>query len=245
MEYFNNINNIDGNIKPIIPLNLFQTWYTKNLPKNMRDCVNSLILDNPEFTHYLYDDNECKNFIKDNFDQSVLEAYERLIPGAYKADLWRYCILYKKGGIYLDIKYRCVNGFKLINLTNKEHFVRDIDNSGKGIYNAFMICKPGNKKCLECINAIVSNVKNRYYGSGPFDITGPLLLLSFFSEQELNNIELKHSLIKNHTSNSNNYFIEYNNFQILSAYPEYRTELKQFLPNKHYMELWFNRSIYN
>ena len=54
------------------------------------------------------------DFIKNNYPVDVLEAFNKLIPGAYKADLWRYCVLYKLGGIYLDIKYSCVNNFKLI-----------------------------------------------------------------------------------------------------------------------------------
>jgi hypothetical protein len=33
----------------------------------------------------------------------VYRAYSKLAVGAAKADLWRYCILYREGGIYLDI----------------------------------------------------------------------------------------------------------------------------------------------
>ena len=96
-------------IKPfynsVIPLHIFQTWHTKNLPPNMRQSVEYIKRSNPRFHHRLFDDNECHDFIRDNFDESVLHAYNKLIPGAYKADLWRYCVLYKLGGIYLDIKY--------------------------------------------------------------------------------------------------------------------------------------------
>ena len=109
----------------VIPFNIFQTWCDKKLPPKMRECVDRLKSQNPEFTHHLYDDNDCRNFIKTNFDSDVLESYDTLIPGAYKADLWRYCVLYKYGGIYLDIKYKCENGFKLIELTDKEYFVLD------------------------------------------------------------------------------------------------------------------------
>ena len=97
-----------------IPLKIFQSWHTLNLPPKMNDNVQLLKLQNPEFTHYLYDDEMCREFIKENFEEDVLNAYDKLIPGSYKCDLWRYCILYKYGGIYLDIKYKCVNDFKLI-----------------------------------------------------------------------------------------------------------------------------------
>ena len=56
-----------------------------------------------ELEYFLYDDDECSQYIKTNFSSDVLTSYNTLIPGAYRADLWRYCILYKYGGIYLDI----------------------------------------------------------------------------------------------------------------------------------------------
>jgi mannosyltransferase OCH1-like enzyme len=118
-EYF------DNNKPRIIPLDIYQTWSTKDMPLNMKDCVQKLQNYNPEFKHHLYDDNDCRNFIKNHFENDVLYAYDNLIPTAYKADLWRYCILYKKGGIYLDIKFQCEDNFKLVEMTDQEYFVLD------------------------------------------------------------------------------------------------------------------------
>jgi len=54
--------------------------------------------------HYLFHDAECRDFIAQEYPPDVLMAYDRLIPTAFKADLWRYCVLYKYGGVYLDAK---------------------------------------------------------------------------------------------------------------------------------------------
>ena len=136
-----------------IPLNIFQTYHTLDLPPRMRKSVNKLIKNNPEFTHYLYDDDDCRKFIKNNFPSNVVNAFDKLIPGAYKADLWRYCVLYIHGGIYLDIKYCCVNNFKLIELTQKEHFVKDRQLNGiNGIYQALMVHKPYSQVLHTCIS---------------------------------------------------------------------------------------------
>jgi len=99
---------------PIIPLAIYQTWSTKDLPPKMRERIELLKSQHPRFTHHLYDDNDCREFIKTHFKPDVLWAYDSLVPGAYKADLWRLCILFINGGIYVDIKMCCVNGFKLI-----------------------------------------------------------------------------------------------------------------------------------
>jgi len=110
----------------LVPLILYQTWHSKSLPPKMAACVKRLTKENPEFEYRLYDDADCRAFIKENYDADVLDAYDRLIPGAYKADLWRYCVLYKTGGVYLDIKFQCEPGFSLLEFTKEpETFVLD------------------------------------------------------------------------------------------------------------------------
>ena len=143
----------------VIPLKIFQTWYTKNLPPKMKERVENLKAMHPRFEHYLYDDNDCREFIKNNFNSDVLNAYDGLIPGAYKADLWRYCVLYINGGIYMDIKLTCINGFRLIELTEHNHLVKDRP-LPLAIYNALMVSQKGNPFLWRAIQRIVMNVKN-------------------------------------------------------------------------------------
>jgi mannosyltransferase OCH1-like enzyme len=212
-----------------IPLNIFQTWHTLKIPFFMNKYTTLLKKNNPEFTYYLYDDNMCKTFIEMYFDQDTLDAYNTLIPGAYKADLWRYCILYVYGGIYLDIKYIHVNDFKLINITDDEYFVRDRQN---GIYQALLVCLPKNKILLKSINQIIYNVKNKLYLNNPLEVTGPQLISKF-----INNIDKLEMAI-------NPPYIMYNSNPILETYKEYTNEQikHQLLP--HYSILWKSKKIY-
>ena len=200
---------------PVIPLNIYQTWYTKDLPPLMKKTVDMIIRNNPQFNHQLFDDNDCRNFIKDNFDENVLNAFDTLIPGAYKADLWRYCVLYKNGGVYLDIKYQLINKFKFINLMEKEHWVLDMDKTG--IYNALMVCKPNNKILLKAIQKVVENVKNRFYGSSCLHPTGPLMLAEFFTQPDKNNFDMYHDIYQS----IKNKFIFFNGYVVFKNYNEY------------------------
>lgn len=221
-----------------IPFNIFQTWHTKQLPKHMAKCVESLKLDNPEFTYYLFDDNDCLSFLRDNFEPEVLHAYQSLKPGAYKADLWRYCVLYKYGGVYIDIKYHCVNGFTFMDLMDDEYFVCDNYDALKqlAVYNAFMICKPGNEILKKCIIKCVDNVNQKYYGNNPLEVTGPLLMIQFFhseDRQKLNRLQFIH-----------NDSITLNGKVILEQYPEYRQEQSAFANKTHYDTLWHKRDCF-
>ena len=204
----------------------------------MRERVELLKKQNPRFNHYLYDDNDCREFIKNNFKPDVLNAYDSLIPGAYKADLWRYCILFINGGIYLDIKYSPLNGFKFINLTESEHLVADINNSG--IYNALMVCLPRNEVLFKAIRQIVENVRNKYYGNNFLEPTGPNLLPKFISTSD-KIVDLKH---KELIADNNYRVIYFNDIPILKTYQGHSTEAQKYSIKQHYSILWNNKKIY-
>lgn len=223
-----------------IPKNIFQTWNTLDLPVKMQQSVNKLKTNHPEFTHYLYDDAMCRGFIKTHFDKKVVDAFDTLRPGAYKADLWRYCILYIMGGVYLDIKYQCVNGFSLNQLLDREYFVLDRPGWWKkgqiGIYNGVMVCAKNNPLLLTAINKIVENVKNKDYGMNILYPTGPGLLGEV------------------HGNDTSSFVLFYKHPEeivhaakgcILKGYTGYREEQKQFHPLETYHELWPKRKIFN
>jgi mannosyltransferase OCH1-like enzyme len=224
----------------IIPKQVYMCWYTLDLPPKMLENYNYMKQINPELTFNLYDDEMCRDFIKTNFEQDVLIAFDKLIPGAYKADLWRYCVLYKLGGIYLDIKYRCINNFKLIALTEQEYFVRDRDNIA--VYNALIATKPNNEIMLKCINEIVENVKNKYYGINALEPTGPLLLGNYFTTGQINLMPLFFNVSV--LENQSNEYIIINDSEILKVYKEYREEQNIFKNKPHYNTLWVNKQIY-
>jgi len=226
-----------------IPTNIFQTWHTKNLPPLMFQACQKIKQHNPRFHYFLFDDNECREFIRKNFEPDVLNAYDRLIPGAYKADLWRYCILYKRGGIYLDIKYVPINGFRCINLLEKEHFTLDF--GGGGVYNAVMVCKPGNEILLKCIHRIVENVKHKFYGNDMLEPTGPNLLGKFFSDQEKNAFDLRHEMARGvDTGKDSDRVIMFNGHPIFRCYDGYFAEREKYSIKQHYGALWKEKRIY-
>ena len=79
------------------------------LPPKMYECIHDNLTFNRvgvDCIHYLFHDQDCRSFIEREYPPDVLMAYDRLIPTAFKADLWRYCVLYKYGGAYLDVKYK-------------------------------------------------------------------------------------------------------------------------------------------
>jgi mannosyltransferase OCH1-like enzyme len=224
----------------VIPKHVYQTWGSYDIPKNIKEGMVSLRKKNRDFTYHFYDDDDCRDFIKSNFGDRVLNAYNTLKPGAYKADLWRYCIMYIKGGIYLDIKYDTYGDFKLNELIDQEYYVNDIPGGGGGIFNALLVSEPGNEIYKKCIDRIVENVENRYYGESSLEITGPLLLRKIMDENE-NYLKTRKYDIENIKHPGNCRICR--NEQIIFRVHKVKEYYKNY--KNHYDKLYKERKVYN
>ena len=161
----------------MIPKVIVQTYHTDILPFRMRLATESWPRLNPEYEYQFFDDLMCENFIRDNFNLDVVNAFNGLIPGAFKADLFRYCFLYINGGVYSDIDNICE--VPLDSFINEEDtFISVKDNSfgNEGlIYNSFIACEKNQPILKKTIDLIVYNVLNKVYpnsGNKMADVLG-------------------------------------------------------------------------
>jgi mannosyltransferase OCH1-like enzyme len=162
------------------------------------NSIMSFIELNPEYEYKFFDDSDCRDFIKGNFEKSILEAYDTLIPTAFKADLFRYCYLYKNGGVYTDCKMILRKPFREWISKNEEYLLVE-DYGGKQFYNAVMAMTPGNKQLYELILKIKDNTINYSYGFQCLEYTGPALLYKYFNTYTP---PLKHIVINGDATNN-------------------------------------------
>lgn len=99
-----NKNNGSNNYR--IPFIIYRTWKNEKLTEQFKEAWDITAKNNPEFEQKLYTDLDVNNFINSFNYPGLKKAYNRLNPkyGAARADLFRYAILYKNGGFYMDIK---------------------------------------------------------------------------------------------------------------------------------------------
>jgi len=162
----------------VIPLKLHLFWHDKILPPKMQQNVELLRETNPEFEVIVYDNEMAREYIKAHFLGEVLRAYDTLIPFAFKSDLFRYCVVYKEGGIYLDIKFEPINGFKLMQFVKyRQVWGSEVANL---VNNGIFMSVPGSPILREAIAMIKYNVANRRLGKWPMSVTGPCLLTNAF-----------------------------------------------------------------
>jgi mannosyltransferase OCH1-like enzyme len=243
---YNNNNGVISNIKSLtfngVPAIIYQTFESKKITDNIKKIIEDNLKTNSEFDYYFYDDNDCLQFITDNFDDDVVNAYNSLIPGAYKADLWRYCILYKNGGIYMDIKFKIQTPLIKYLQTHPIAFVKDLEDNY--IYNAILIAPPGLDIFKNAIEQIVLNCKIDYYGNNNLDPTGPGLLGKIIYNTEYEKYislyldkDIYNQLTIKDKETDEVIFESYN--RII-----YKTE-QYFMSKKyHYSVYWNNKNIY-
>lgn len=156
------------NIQKII----YQTWKTKTLPEEIIRGIEYMMKLNPEFTHCLYNDEEMHSFIKNNYDTDIQKAYESLNIGAAKADLWRYLILFKYGGVYLDIDSLIINNLKNLIVDDNHAIISRERNPNKFVQ--WMLIYPPKHPILEiCIKKCLWNIKKKS-SNNILELTGPI-----------------------------------------------------------------------
>lgn len=135
---------------------------------------------NPEYSYEFYNNQERRRFIAEFYNSEVLDTYDGLVSGAFKADLFRYCWLYKQGGVYVDCKMIQRVPFSAIIDPGDVFFLCE-----DRIPNAYQNCLIGaqgqQKDILRCVIECVKRFKAKIHHKVSFGSlyhTGPYLFHS-------------------------------------------------------------------
>lgn len=240
----------NGQYNQLIPKIIFQTTHSKEIENIIHyNSIMTYIELNPEYEYRIFDDEQSRIFIKDNFDTNTLKAYDLLISGAFKADLFRYCYLYINGGCYFDCKSILRKPLREIILSNDDFILcKDI---GTGYYNAVMMSIPKNNLVMDLIEVCVDNILNFKTKFNINDInfnnvdnilslTGPVLVYKIlFNKIDSNKVvKLNHLHNNNHYHNYMKWFVEYKGEYIITK--QYYNYVSNGI---HYSDLWKNKKV--
>ena len=235
-----------------IPKTIIQTGPWNTYDTELR---NKIIAMNPGYTYRYFNNNDCIKFIRDNFDHKVVDAFNGLKSGAFKADLFRYCYLYVEGGIYIDIDLEPHVPFDDV-IPPDADFVSCRENVAvypqlRGIWQAFMAGKKNLVFLQDAIVRIVTNVYNKTYPNAHdemwnniLSITGPRLLY------DVMHIEGVPKLGYSNARDSTIYLYYYGPYEWNPEYDVYNIEGKKIfsdLPSidDKYKHMFKNKDIYH
>lgn len=122
-------------------------------------------------------------------------AFDCLLPGAFRADLYRMCALHAFGGVYMDADLRLLKPLDEIiepcaNVTLSYDSM--LNHLGTRAFQiAFMSAKPGHPIFKCHLDAIVRHVSSRYISKiDATEISGPPILYNCFAEGKFSDISI-------------------------------------------------------
>lgn len=203
-----------------IPKQIMETFFTvEAMNEHHYNAFYTFTELNPEYEMIFYLDKDIRQFIQRHFSADVLLAYDRLIPGAYRADLFRYCYLYVHGGCYFDHKMIARKPLRHLIQSNDEFLVcsdtlqggimADTIKETVRLYNAVICVVPQSKKLFNTINYVVKNILQinclrKYHIHNSLAITGPQ---AFYEAIRMSldddNLRFKHGYHKTISSDPN------------------------------------------
>ena len=134
-----------------IPREIIQTYFDKSkIPDKVYQNIRHFA---KNYKHFVFDDSDCYKFISKYFGVDYAKKFNSLYIGAHKADFFRYCYLYIKGGIYLDIKTELI---KPLGHIIKNHKCYTVLSKNKGqIYQGIIASYPSNDIFLRLLDYIM------------------------------------------------------------------------------------------
>ena len=144
---------------------------TPEFPDGMTESIEAFKDKNPTHKIILYNEKDCLKFIKNNYDERIVNCFNDIKPYAYKSDLFRYLVLYKLGGWYSDIRQVALESFDT--LSKDFYCAIDTPPNQMCMYNAIIGSIPGHPIMKKVIDLCVFNIEHRHYGMDCLYITGP------------------------------------------------------------------------
>ncbi len=91
-----------------IPRVVFQTAESRLVHPTHAKSINEFRSLNSEFTFQMFDAGERDSYMASNWaSHPIRDIYERAVFGQMKADIFRYCVVFERGGYYFDFNKGC------------------------------------------------------------------------------------------------------------------------------------------
>jgi inositol phosphorylceramide mannosyltransferase catalytic subunit len=168
----------------MIPKIIHQTWKDEKLPKNFTIWHQKVKDLNPNCEVRLWTDADIENFMVKEYPEH-LELFRGYELNIERVDVWRYFVLHKIGGMYLDLDMEPFNKFDDLfdhDLVLALEHPNDAKHNGvsQSIAQAVMLSKPANPFFSHLISRLkdFANVIERK----PLSTTGPMFMTNVYNE---------------------------------------------------------------
>ena len=158
----------------MIPKNIYQSWYTKDLDHITQNRIEHMKKLNPNWKYELHDNNDIDVFVNTHFKGEITKAYNRLNIIVAKVDFWRYLILYKYGGVYLDMDSSINKPLDSL-IKDDDEAIITCESNPNTYVNWGLIFNKNHIILKLTIDLIIENIKRNTYPNDILRMTGPMV----------------------------------------------------------------------
>lgn len=155
-----------------IPKAIYQTYKHHKLPWLTRWHIHRLRRLNKDYSYHFYDDQAVRAFMQEAYGTEMCAVYDRISIGAAKADFFRYAILYKKGGVYLDIDSLIPHALDSWLLPG-DRAVISRESHGVFYIQYALFFEAGHPFLKQVLDDVVENIVQNRYPNDVHAMTGP------------------------------------------------------------------------
>lgn len=126
-----------------LPKIIHQTYADRNIPAAYRKNIEQIKRLCPGWEYRFYDNGDVRDYIAGNFP-GYLKYYDCIDSryGAARADFFRYLVIYKEGGVYLDLKSTLSRSLDEVLLPEKGYPLSHWKNGPDDLYAGYGLLAP-------------------------------------------------------------------------------------------------------
>jgi inositol phosphorylceramide mannosyltransferase catalytic subunit len=171
-----------------IPKIIHQTWKTRYVPSDWRECTESWKLQHPGWEYRLWTDADCRNLVVTHYPH-LLAVYDSYHYAIQRADAARYMLLHLHGGVYADLDLECIRPLdKLLRACTftaaweSQAHLKDLAVE-RVLGNAFLAAVPGHPVLSAVLEELAHTRPEALVHRDVLESTGPLMLTRVVSRR--------------------------------------------------------------
>lgn len=188
----------------MIPKIIHQTWKDEDVPRKWVGFQQKVISLNPDWEYRLWTDNDNDAFVREEFPD-FYEIFTGFSRNIMRADVIRYLIMYRLGGVYLDLDYEMLYPFDFGNheLVLPQNRSKSYGDPEDKLGNCIFASIPRHPFWKDVIDDLRDHPPEVTDYSQIVDATGPGLLTRIFRSRDYTNVHLPERLVYHPPSPNN------------------------------------------
>lgn len=209
--------NIKETVNEIIPKIIHQTYKNYDLPDIYKMCQNEIKKLHPDFEYRFYTDDDMDRLMKTEFPE-YYDKFNELPRMIMKIDMFRYFLMYKYGGLYIDMDYLMFKPFDLLNEKVVIPTNRDlIDNKPTNLGNCIFASVPNHPFWKSLMDTLFTTDRKNLSFDGSDNVikdtvlnsTGPMFVFDMYNRYlNKNDINIPERMLFHPPTKNNEMYIQ-------------------------------------